>query len=61
MDKSPVKVMRRFMEIVDRKVLPNEHVDYELNAALKSGKRHGRHRHGHFGAQWRARGYLSLR
>ena len=36
MEHSPVKVLRRFMEIVDRKVLPNEHVDYELNAALKS-------------------------
>lgn len=36
MEKSPATVMRRFMEIVDRKVLPNEHIDYELNATMKS-------------------------
>ncbi|MBO6637089.1 MAG: hypothetical protein JJ920_09190 [Roseitalea sp.] len=36
MDKSPVKVLRHFMEIVDRQILPAEHVDYELNAAMKS-------------------------
>ena len=36
MQKSPVKVMRRFMEIVDKQILPAENVDYELNAALKS-------------------------
>ncbi|MEL6435278.1 MAG: hypothetical protein AAFP99_00650 [Pseudomonadota bacterium] len=36
MEKSPIKVMRRFMEFVDKKVLPAEHIDYELNAAMKS-------------------------
>ncbi len=33
---SPVKVMRRFMEVVDKEILPAEQIDYELNAALKS-------------------------
>lgn len=36
MEKTPLKVLHRFLEIVDRKILPNEHLDYELNAALKS-------------------------
>ena len=36
MEKSPVNVISRFMEIVDKKILPAEHVDYELNAAMKS-------------------------
>ena len=36
MEKSPAKVLQRFMEFVDKKFLPAEHVDYELNAALKS-------------------------
>ncbi|MEO1700508.1 MAG: hypothetical protein AAFR71_00515 [Pseudomonadota bacterium] len=36
MEKSPVKVIRHFMEFVDKKVLPAEHIDYELNAAMKS-------------------------
>ncbi|GAB4357907.1 MAG: hypothetical protein Kow0026_18510 [Oricola sp.] len=33
---SPVKVVRTFMEVVDRDMLPAEHIDYELNAAMKN-------------------------
>lgn len=36
MERTPVKVIRHFMEIVDKKLLPAESIDYELNAALKS-------------------------
>ncbi|WP_421855722.1 hypothetical protein [Oricola sp.] len=34
--RSPVKVVRAFMDVVDKKYLPSEQVDYEINAALKS-------------------------
>ena len=34
--RSPVKVVRAFMEVVDKTLLPAEHIDYEINAALKS-------------------------
>jgi len=34
--RSPVKVVRAFMEVVDRDLLPAEHVDYEINAAMKN-------------------------
>ena len=36
MDKSPAKVLHRFLEIVDEKFLPAEHIDYEINAAIKN-------------------------
>lgn len=34
--KSPVKVVRAFMEYVDTQELRKEHVDYELYSALKN-------------------------
>ena len=34
--RTPVRVVRHFMEFVDKDVLPSQHVDYELNAALKN-------------------------
>ena len=40
MEKSPVKVVRAFMEYVDEKQFPKVHVDYELYSALKN-KEHG--------------------
>jgi hypothetical protein len=40
LDDTPVRVVRAFMEHVDRDLFPAEHVDYEINAALK----HGSHR-----------------
>ena len=36
MKHSPGTAVRTFMESVDRDVLPTEHVDYELNAAMKN-------------------------
>ncbi|MGX1307619.1 hypothetical protein AB7M35_002339 [Amorphus suaedae] len=36
LDRTPVRVVRHFMEIVDRDLLPKEHIDYELNAAIKN-------------------------
>jgi len=36
LDRTPVRVVRHFMEIVDRDLLPKEHIDYELNAAMKN-------------------------
>ena len=33
---SPATVLRTFWESVDRDVLPTEHVDYKLNAAMKN-------------------------
>lgn len=36
LDRTPVRVVRHFMEIVDRELLPKEHIDYELNAAIKN-------------------------
>ena len=35
MAKTPVRIVRRFMEHVDKKLLAKQHVDYELNAAFK--------------------------
>ena len=40
MKKSPVKIVRAFMEYVDEKQLPKMHLDYELYSALKN-KEHG--------------------
>ena len=34
--KSPVKVVRAFMEHVDKDLFPHQHIDYELNAAFKN-------------------------
>lgn len=39
MDRTPVGVVRHFMEFVDQTVLPSQHVDYELNAAMKNRER----------------------
>ncbi len=39
LEETPVKVVRHFMEIVDRTILPAEHVDYELNFAMKNRER----------------------
>ena len=36
LDRTPVRIVRHFMEIVDRELLPKEHIDYELNAAMKN-------------------------
>ena len=36
LDRTPVRVIRHFMEIVDRDLLPRKHIDYELNAAMKN-------------------------
>ena len=36
MTRTPVRIVRAFMEVVDRDVLPAEHVDYEINAAMKN-------------------------
>jgi len=32
---TPVRIVRAFMEHVDKNLLPAEHIDYELNAAMK--------------------------
>ena len=34
--KSPMAIVRRFMEYVDEKQLPKEHVDYETYSVLKN-------------------------
>ncbi|MDF1750084.1 MAG: hypothetical protein P1V34_14530 [Alphaproteobacteria bacterium] len=39
MSQTPIRIVRHFMEYVDRDVLPTQHVDYELNAALKNQQR----------------------
>jgi hypothetical protein len=36
MQHSPGTAVRSFMASVDRNVLPTEHIDYELNAAMKN-------------------------
>lgn len=36
LERTPVRVVRYFMELVDRTILPAEHIDYELNFALKN-------------------------
>jgi hypothetical protein len=36
LERTPVRVVRYFRELVDRTILPAEHVDYELNFALKN-------------------------
>ena len=36
MDRTPVQIVRFFMEHVDRRLLPAEKVDYELNFAVKN-------------------------
>lgn len=33
---TPVRIVRRFMEHVDKKLFPTQHVDYELNACFKN-------------------------
>jgi hypothetical protein len=40
LDDTPVRIVRAFMEHVDKDMFPKEHIDYEINAALK----HGHHR-----------------
>ncbi|MEO1199090.1 MAG: hypothetical protein AAFX39_07630 [Pseudomonadota bacterium] len=37
--KTPVRVVRHFMELVDTKLFPEDHVEYELNAAMKNAER----------------------
>ena len=32
---TPVRIVRTFMKHVDKDLLPHQHVDYELNVALK--------------------------
>ncbi len=39
MTRTPVRIVRHFMEFIDKDVLPTQHVDYELNAALKNAER----------------------
>ncbi|SMF38388.1 hypothetical protein SAMN06265365_102441 [Tistlia consotensis] len=39
LQQTPARVVRHFMERVDRSLLPHEHVDYELNAALKNAEK----------------------
>ncbi len=39
LSKTPVRVVRHFMEQIDAKFLPQDHVDYELNAAMKNSDR----------------------
>ena len=34
-----IQIVQHFMAYVDRDLLPAEHVDYEINAALKHGER----------------------
>ncbi len=36
MEQTPIRVVRHFMDFVDKTVLPAQHVDYELNAAMKN-------------------------
>ena len=38
MKKTPVKVIRHFMEVVDKAMFPRQHVEYELNACYKNKK-----------------------
>ena len=40
METTPVRVVRKFMEYTDRKLITHQHIDYELNAAFKNDKRH---------------------
>jgi len=40
MSRSPVRVVKAFMEYVDREKLPHDHVDYEIYSALKNDKHH---------------------
>lgn len=39
MSQTPVRIVRHFMEHIANTVLPTQHVDYELNAALKNKER----------------------
>lgn len=39
MSNTPVRVVRAFFENVDRAMFPTQHVDYEINAALKNRER----------------------
>lgn len=39
LSQTPVRVVRHFMEYIDKTVLPSQHMDYELNAALKNRER----------------------
>lgn len=36
-DNTPVRVVRAFMEHVDRDLFPAHRIDYEINAAIKHG------------------------
>ena len=35
-EKTPVRIVRLFMEHVDKDLFPKHHLDYEINACLKS-------------------------
>ena len=39
LDGTPVRVVRAFFEYIDRAVLNKRYIDYEINAAFKSGDR----------------------
>ena len=34
--KSPIKIINAFIDHVDRKLFPHQHIDVELNAAMKN-------------------------
>ncbi len=35
---TPVRIVKTFMDHVDRSLLPHEHIDYEINAAFKNSE-----------------------
>ena len=39
LSETPVRVFRTFMEMIDHDVFPSQHVDYEINAAMKNSER----------------------
>lgn len=39
LSETPVRVFRKFMEMIDHEVFPAQHVDHEINAALKNSQR----------------------
>ncbi|MGP1253781.1 MAG: hypothetical protein ACTS10_05180 [Kiloniellales bacterium] len=36
--RTPVKIVKAFMDYVDKTELPHEHIEYEINAAFKNGE-----------------------
>ena len=36
--RTPVKIIKAFMDHVDKTLLPHEHVEYEINAAFKNNE-----------------------